>query len=230
MWRLDENGDIKSYHDGWCLDWHKGGANDIKMHKCHGGKNQKWYFENTDDAGVAEPLALLQKGSDLDGFPKNGKYDGDNVEEQAEDKRAEKLVGPLGNRAVQGDSADEGEDDTDDHQETPDMALPQVVADPPKPPAAAIPKATAPTKVVPPSQMQPKVSAAAESTPNVVTKVADSIKEGFFSRLWSLFGPSTANMKAEASASASTQPVSFVQTMRGVARKHRGSQEGVLSM
>ncbi|CAJ1365960.1 unnamed protein product [Effrenium voratum] len=38
------NGNIYSLHDAKCLDYHTGTDN-VYMHDCHDGSNQKWYFD-----------------------------------------------------------------------------------------------------------------------------------------------------------------------------------------
>jgi len=50
FWLLKDNGELKSAwaedvkgNGEWCADYHTGN-NDVYMHPCHGGNNQKWYF------------------------------------------------------------------------------------------------------------------------------------------------------------------------------------------
>ena len=38
------NGNMYSLHNGKCLDYHTG-TNNVYMHDCHDGSNQKWYFD-----------------------------------------------------------------------------------------------------------------------------------------------------------------------------------------
>jgi len=44
MWYMD--GDhMKTHQDNRCMDWNRGN-NNVEMHGCHSGNNQKWYFDD----------------------------------------------------------------------------------------------------------------------------------------------------------------------------------------